>query len=138
MSCGEVTVEDDDYFGDPVHLTRVEGAARLSSSLPSWHGLFATAGGATSQGPVALHLGTLAVLLGNYEEADTQLAEALGVSKRLESPYWIARTQIAQAHLLRTANQGHVGKVESLLAGALGTARQHGFGALVEQAEALV
>ncbi|HEY6427397.1 MAG TPA: tetratricopeptide repeat protein, partial [Acidimicrobiales bacterium] len=119
-----------------VHLGHVDGAARLSSNLSQWHALVATAGAATTQGPVALHLGTLALLRGQHEEADGYFAEALDVSRRLESPYWIARTQIEQARLLRDANRGSE-DAESLLASALDTARQHGFGAMIQQVELL-
>jgi hypothetical protein len=77
----------------------------------------------------------LATLLGHFDEAEAHFAGALDVSQRLGFPYWIARTQIANARFLREIQQPHGAK--GLLGNALQVAREHGFGALVEQAEAL-
>ena len=64
-------------------------------------------------GPVALYLGTLAMHLGRYDAAAGHFAEALDVSERLESPYWIARTQIAWAQLDRKIGSTGQGRVEA-------------------------
>jgi hypothetical protein len=74
-------------------------------------------------------------LLGQFEQAEGHFADALHVSQGLGFPYWIARTQIAMARLFREMDQGH--RAARLLGNGLDAARQHGFGALVEQAEAL-
>jgi tetratricopeptide (TPR) repeat protein len=118
-----------------VYLGRTDGAMVLYDWLRPWDGQVSVAH-VTSQGPVAFHLGCLATLLGRFDEAEVWLREALHVSQKLGFPYWIARTQIAEVRLLRKRDQ-EADKAEGLLAKALDTARQHGFGALVEQAEAL-
>jgi tetratricopeptide (TPR) repeat protein len=119
-----------------VHLTHADGAACLYGSLSPWHALVSTAWCATIDGPVAFHLGALAVLLGRDHDAKGHFTEALDVSQRLTSPYWIARTQIARARVL-LGDQGKAGDAATLLAEALSTARQYGFGVLREAAEAL-
>jgi tetratricopeptide (TPR) repeat protein len=118
-----------------VYLGRTDGAMVLYDWLRPWDGQVSVAH-VTSQGPVAFHLGCLATLLGRFDEAEVWLREALHVSQKLGFPYWIARTQIAEVRLLRKTDQ-EADKAKGLLADALHTARQHGFGALVEQAEAL-
>jgi class 3 adenylate cyclase/tetratricopeptide (TPR) repeat protein len=119
-----------------VHLGHTDGAARVYEYLSPWHALVSTAI-VTTQGSVAYHLGILAVLLGRYDDAALHFTEALKMSERLQSPYGIARTQIAKVFLLRETNP-ESGQAQGLLVSALDTARQHGFGALVEQAEAVV
>ena len=55
---------------------------------------------AVVDGPVALYLGKLAALLGRGVAADGHFIEALDTSYKLDSPYWIARTQITWARIL--------------------------------------
>ena len=86
-------------------------------------------------GPVAFYLGKLASLLGRGEAAKGHFTEALDISHKLDSPYWIARTQIEWARLLRKPGPEDRAKAESMRESALRTARRHGFGAMVEQAE---
>ena len=117
------------------HLGRADGAARLYEWLSPWAAQVATVG-VTTQGPVAFHLGTMATLLCKDEVADEHFAKAVEISEKLESPYWIARTQIEWAQLDRKV--GATGRAESKLAEALESAQRHGFGALVEQIEAQV
>jgi hypothetical protein len=74
-------------------------------------------------------------LLGQFDQAAGHFGDALNVSQRLGFPYWIARTQIANVRFLRETHQPHGAK--GMLGDALDLARQHRFGALVEQAEAL-
>jgi class 3 adenylate cyclase/tetratricopeptide (TPR) repeat protein len=118
-----------------VHLGYVDGAARLYQLMSPWNDLVSTVM-VTTQGPVAVHLGTLAVLLGRYDDAENHFTKALDIGQRLRSPYWVTRTQVAEARLLREVNQD-AHRAETLLANALATARQHGFGVLVEQAQRL-
>jgi class 3 adenylate cyclase/tetratricopeptide (TPR) repeat protein/DNA polymerase III delta prime subunit len=117
------------------HLGSADGAARLYEWLAPWSAQVSTIG-VTTQGPVAFHLGTMAALLGRNEDADEHFAAALKVGKKLESPYWIARTQIEWAQLDRKV--GMTESAEAKLAEALASAQHHDFGALVEQIEALV
>jgi tetratricopeptide (TPR) repeat protein len=117
------------------HLGRADGAARLYEWLSPWNAQVSTIK-VTTQGPVAFYLGTMAALLSNDEVADEHFAKALGVSEKLKSPYWIARTQIAWAQLDRKV--GRTDRAESKLAEALESAQRHEFGSLVEQIEAQV
>ena len=119
-----------------VHLRSVEGAALVYERLAPWHSqviaMYAVVGG-----PVAFHLGTLAALLGRGEAANEHFIEALDLSHKLDSPYWIARTQIEWTRLLRERGAGDGGNAEAMVKSTLSTARHYGFGPLVEQAEAL-
>jgi class 3 adenylate cyclase/tetratricopeptide (TPR) repeat protein len=117
------------------HLGREDGAARLYEWLSPWNAQVSTAL-VTTQGPVAFHLGTMAALLGKDEDADEHFAKAIEIGEKLESPYWIARTQIEWARLDRKV--GTTDRAESKLAEALESAQRHEFGALVEQIEAQV
>ncbi len=117
------------------HLGRADGAARLYEWLLPWAALVSTVS-VTTQGPVAFHLGTMAALLGKYEVADEHFASALEISEKLESAYWIARTQIEWARLDRKV--GMTDRSDSKLAEALESAQRRGFGALVAQIEGQV
>jgi tetratricopeptide (TPR) repeat protein len=117
-----------------VYLRRADGAKVLYDWLRPWNAQVSVSN-VTSQGPVAFHLGCLANLLGRFEEAEGHFTDALEVSRKLRFPYWVARTQLAKARLLREMGETH--GAEGLLGDALDASRQRGFGALVEQAEAL-
>jgi hypothetical protein len=118
-----------------VYLGRIDDAMVLYDWLRPWDAQVSVAH-VTSQGPVAFHLSCLATLVGRFDEADGWLMEALDVSQKLGFAYWIPRTQIAEVRLLRNTDQ-EADKAKGLLADAPDTARQHGFRALVAQAEAL-
>ena len=64
----------------------------------------------TSQGPVAFHLGCLATLLERPDDAEGYFAEALEVSQEMAFPYWVARTQIESARLVRSDSGERCGK----------------------------
>jgi class 3 adenylate cyclase len=115
------------------HLRSVDGAALVYERLAPWRSQVIAMYNVVD-GPVAVYLGKLASLLGRGEEANEHFTEALDISHKLDSPYWIARTQIEWARLLRERGEDRA-KAESMRESALRTARRHGFGALVEQAE---
>ena len=119
-----------------VHLRSVKGAALVYERLAPWRSqviaIYTVVGG-----PVAFFLGTLAALLGRGEAANEHFIEALDISHKLDSPYWIARSQIELARLLRERGAADGGNAETMLESALSTARRYGFGALIEQAESL-
>jgi tetratricopeptide (TPR) repeat protein len=117
-----------------VHLRSVEGAALVYERLAPWRSQV-IAMTAVVGGPVAFHLGRLAALLGRSGEANEHFTEALDISHKLDSPYWIARTQIEWARFLRKPGTEDRAKAEAMLESALDTARRYGFGALIEQAE---
>jgi len=56
---------------------------------------------------------------------------------QLDSPYWIARTQITWARILHERGQEDSGNADAMIESALNTARRYGFGGLIEQAEGL-
>ena len=119
-----------------IHLGRTDGATLLYDWLRPWDAQVSTIG-ITTQGPVAFHLGSLAGLLGRLEEAEGYFTEALHVSQKLGSPYWIARTQFAWARLDRKAGSDKAGRAETMLADALHSAERRRFGALVEQIDGI-
>ena len=119
-----------------VHLRRIDGAALVYGRLAPWHSQV-IAMYAVIAGPVAFYLGTLATLLGRGEEAHDHFVEALDLSHRMGSPYWIARTQVGWARLLRGLGAVESGRAEAMLESALSTARRYGFIPLAQQAEAL-
>lgn len=74
------------------------------------------AGGAIFAGPVSLHLGRLATLLKDWDEAEVLLQEALTLCDRLRSPPWRARTLAACARL--SLERGDVRRGQALAAEA--------------------
>jgi len=121
-----------------VVLGRWEPAQLIYERLRPWHDLVVDVVAGTD-GPTALHLGMLATLLERPDEAHEHFVEALDVSLRLESPYWVARTQVEWATMLRRragAEQGQ--RAEELLSGALVAARQYGFKTVEARALALL
>jgi tetratricopeptide (TPR) repeat protein len=119
------------------HLQSVGGAALVYERLAPWRSQVIALYAAVD-GPVALYLGKLAALLGRGAAADEHFIEALDLSHKLDSPYWIARTQIAWARILRERGQEDTGNADALIESALDTARRYGFGGLIEQAEGLI
>jgi hypothetical protein len=95
--------------------------------------------GPTTDGPVALQLGVLATTLHEYDDAERHFAEALDVSNTLSAPYWIARTQLEWAEMLRRrAKPDDAARASTLLTAALEAARTYGFGALETRTKALL
>ena len=118
------------------HLRSVDGAALVYERLAPWRS-HVIALYAVVDGPVALYLGKLAALLGRGVAADGHFIEALDTSYKLDSPYWIARTQITWARILHERGQEDSGNADAMIESALNTARRYGFGGLIEQAEGL-
>ena len=118
------------------HLRRVDGAALVYERLAPWRSQV-IAMYAVVDGPVAFYLGKLAALLGRGAAANEHFIEALDISHKLASPYWIARTQIEWARFLRERGLEDGGNADAMLKSALITARRYGFNVLTEQAEGL-
>lgn len=78
---------------------------------------------ANCQGAAGYYAGLLATLLGRTEDARAHLESALEINTRLNSPYDIARTQIALARVIR---EDDTPRAQSLADAALATAEQHG------------
>jgi hypothetical protein len=80
----------------------------------------------------------LAGLLDRDDKAADHLAEAMEIHERLRSPYWIARTQLEQAVLLRKRDSaGDAGRVDGLLDQVEAVAERFGFVALTRQSARL-
>jgi len=86
-------------------------------------------------GPVTLHLGNLATLLGEYDAAKSHFAESLGMSQNLRAPYWTARTQLDWSKmLLQRKGSGETDQAKATLESVLDTARRYGFTAVERRA----
>ena len=113
-------------------------AQALYARLLPWHAQVPCSG-PTTDGPVALHLGVLATTLQEYDDAERHFAEALDISNNLSAPYWVARTQLEWAELLRRrAEPDDAPHAKTLLTAALEAARTYGFGALEARTTALL
>jgi tetratricopeptide (TPR) repeat protein len=83
-------------------------------------------------GSLARSLGCLAHLLEQPDAAQAHFRTALSINERLKAPYWISRTQLDYADLLRDV--GKTDEAARLVDQALGTAKRFGFAALESRA----
>ena len=112
------------------------GGHRLYDLLVPWSTQVVCVG-PTNQGPVALYLGLLSVLLGRDDDADVHFGRSLTLSEGLRAPYWSARTRFEWAKMLRRRARGDDEDVaRAMLASALEASRTHGFDALGDRVEA--
>lgn len=81
-------------LGDPVT------AAAVHARLLPYEALTCGAGYRSFVGPVALHLGTMAALMGELPDAERRLTAALRLLSTTEAPPWMALAQHALAHVL--------------------------------------
>jgi tetratricopeptide (TPR) repeat protein len=86
----------------------------------------------TYEGALARTLGRLAHLLGRSDAAIAHFDTALSITERLKAPYWIARTQLDYADLLRDVRRND--EAAQLVGQALETAKTFGFAALESRA----
>ena len=84
------------------------------------------------EGALARSLGRLSQLLGRSDAADAHFRTALSINERIEAPYWIARTQLDFADLLRDV--GKTDEAVGFVDQALETASRFGFAALENRA----
>jgi class 3 adenylate cyclase/tetratricopeptide (TPR) repeat protein len=84
------------------------------------------------QGALARSLGRLGHLLGRSDVAEAHFRTALSINERLKAPYWIARTQLDFADLLRDI--GKMDEATGFVEKALQTGKQFGFAALESRA----
>jgi hypothetical protein len=69
-------------------------------------------------------------MLGQYDDAESLFQGALSINKRLEAPYWIARTKLDYADLLvERAESDDLAKARAIV---------DGFGALERRASVLL
>lgn len=89
----------------------------------------------TCEGAIARMLGRLAQSLGRSDEADAHFREALEISDRIRSPYWITCTQLDYAEFLCEVERE--GEALDLAGPALELSQRYGFQELVGRSEAL-
>ena len=87
-------------------------------------------------GAAALTRGVLATLLGMFDEAEFELGQAAEVHERMGAPYWLARTELAQADLaLKRGGPASTETVTRWLGSAETAIARYGFHGLDTQAE---
>jgi tetratricopeptide (TPR) repeat protein len=89
----------------------------------------------TCYGSVARNLGRLAHFLENLDAAQSHFRTALSINERLNAPYWIARTLLDYAELLRDVEKAD--EAAGLVDRAIEIARTFGFAALESRANTL-
>jgi hypothetical protein len=114
------------------------GSKLLYERLLPWHDQFATAH-TTVTGGVAHYLGMLAHTLGHHDDADRWFAESVAFHEAMEAPYFVASSQAAWAALLVDRDQpGDLQRARALVAAALPTATERGFGYVERDARTLL
>ena len=86
----------------------------------------------TIWGSFARSLGRLAHFLGHRDAAHAHFDTALSINERIESPYFVSRTQLDYAELLRDV--GKTTEATGLVNQAFDTAKQYGFAGLESRA----
>ena len=84
--------------------------------------------GGNTDGPIALVLATARTALANYDEAENDFEQALAMAEHADSRYWMARTQLEWASMLRHRNQADDHRrASTLVREAVRTAVEHGY-----------
>jgi tetratricopeptide (TPR) repeat protein len=91
--------------------------------------------GSSVWGPIARHLGRLALTLERYEEAETHLAAATAEHERLGAPVWQADTDRLLGLTLLRRPGGDADRGRELLMRATETARDHGAAGIERETE---
>jgi tetratricopeptide (TPR) repeat protein len=113
-------------------------AALLYELLRPHAGLNVVVGVVGYFGAVGRPLGSLAGLLGRFEEAEHHFEEALEMHRRMDARPWRARTQDEFARMLLARGQARDrDRARELTGEALATARELGMVTLAERAQAL-
>jgi class 3 adenylate cyclase len=111
-------------------------AGALHRLLAPWRDQIAF-NSATTWGPVERHVGNLERVLGRLDVAEACLARAAALCERIGAPVWLARSRVDLARVL-LARGGPVGRSETLLRQALGTAVDLGCAGIERQAVELL
>jgi hypothetical protein len=107
------------------HLGRRDCVPVLQSRLEPWvNQLIVAAFAGWVSGPVAFHLGLLATIAGDWEQAESYFSAAAATQERIAAPAGLARTHLERARMLLTrARPGDREQAQDLLHHALATAR---------------
>lgn len=115
-----------------------EQARQLLEGLEPYRAQVGTTG-VTWTGSLAFPVAILHAHLGEADEADRAFAEAEAMNERLGAPFFLARTRVAWAGLLRhRGGPGDAERASELLALALRGAREHGCAGIEREVEALL
>jgi hypothetical protein len=94
--------------------------------------------GVTLLGPVADYLAMIETMLGHYDEAHTHLNQAMAIHRRLQAPFFSARTLLHHAELCNRRKESRDGeRARSLLEEVLTISHVRGYAGLRRRAEAL-
>jgi hypothetical protein len=92
--------------------------------------------GASTSGPLARHLGRLALMLERYDEAEAHLAAASAEHERLGAPIWQAETDYLLGLTLLRRPSGDAERGCTLLRQAADAAHRHEAAGIERDAEA--
>ncbi|WP_050931570.1 adenylate/guanylate cyclase domain-containing protein [Aestuariivita boseongensis] len=114
-----------------------EHAATIYDMLLPYEHMTVTAGATTvCSGAAARRLGSLAALMGSWEDCEAMFETALDVDRRMHAPPWLAHSKAAfAAALRRRGRKADLRRAIVLEAEALATARELGMVALTARLE---
>jgi hypothetical protein len=85
-----------------------------------------------------MYLGMLATVLARLDDAEAHFVEAMEIHERVRAPYWIARTQLEHAGMLRSrGGPSDRPRAAAFLDQVVGAGAKYGFGALTRHAAGL-
>ena len=121
-------------------LEQTECAAILKPMLEPYVDQLVVAGFAGGvRGCVALYVGLLSAIIGDWSDAEASFAAAEATHERIGAPSWLARTRVEWARmLLARAEPGDAERAADLLRQARDAARQHGLASIERDAVALL
>ena len=94
--------------------------------------------GVSTFGAVADYLGMLETVLEHYDKADRYFDQALSMHERLKAPFFLARTQVHRAQLLRRRGAPPADpELGRLLTQARALANQYGYRGIERSVDAL-
>ena len=120
------------YAAESTVALRHQEAAKTLYDLLAPYGDMVVFNYGICEGAIARSLGRLAHLLGRSDAAEAHFDIALLTNERIKAPYWITRTQLDYADLLRDI--GKTDEAMSFVDQALETAKTFGFAALESRA----
>jgi len=124
-----------EYADAAINCGEPRSAQALYDLLSPWANQFSAAGGLTAEGPVCLHLGGLATVLGRYSEAERHLSLAAQICERHAMKFFAALTNLRLGQLTLASGNDKVA-ARSALTLAHSTATAQGYGAVERQARA--